>query len=405
MANELIDAAVEYASRNWRVIALHCLNQYDGTQGCSCRKKVDCAAAGKHPMFSKWREIATTDTDKLRAWWRRWPRANVGLLMGGAAALVCVDIDGDEGRESLKKLETEHGKLPKTRSQTTGRAGGGEHFLFHVDPFYVDWIKNRARVAPGLDFRSEGGLIVAAPSLHASGNYYRWRDPNYPIAELPEWMFKVALAHREVSREVISSGERPTEESLAAIGWPLERRLKAAADALRLAEPAIQGQNGSAACYRAAILTARGYCVPVEPHNHVFDLMWSTYNPICQPAWNQDELIHKIHDAEKVSIAPWGFKLNVVILMDQYTQPTPTKITPVGTTSKSAKPSPEKLSPEETQARMRAHQVWMPVQTDARRAPPLPNVAASRATSWREPAPVPQVVVEDDEDEGDRECG
>jgi len=49
------------------------LNQYDGIQGCSCRKKVDCAAAGKHPVFSKWREIATTDYDKLQAWWRRWP--------------------------------------------------------------------------------------------------------------------------------------------------------------------------------------------------------------------------------------------------------------------------------------------------------------------------------------------
>jgi len=394
VGNELVTAAIEYASRNWRVIALHFLNQYDGVQGCSCRKKTECAAAGKHPVFSKWREIATTDYNKLQAWWRRWPRANIGLLMGGAGSLVCVDIDGDEGRESLAKLEAEHGKLPKTRSQTTGRAGGGEHFLFHVDPFYVDWIKNRARVAPGLDFRSEGGLIVAAPSLHHSGNQYRWRDPNYPIAELPEWMFKVALSHREVSREVSSSGERPTEERLLGLGWPLERRLAAARLALAAAEPAIQGQNGSAACYKAAIIAARGYCIPVEGHNHVFDLMWDVYNPRCVPVWNQDELIHKIHDAEKVSIAPWGFRLDVAIVMDQYSQLTPGD---VELTSKNKKSDTKKASAEHIQ---RYSTTFHPVESDARRAPRLPGPAVDR---HRAPATPSQATVEDD-DEGEGEC-
>jgi hypothetical protein len=260
----------------------------------------------------------------------------------------------------------------------------------------VDWIKNRARVAPGLDFRSEGGLIVAAPSLHASGNYYQWRDPNYPIAQLPDWMFKVALAHREVSRDVLSSGERPKEEQLNKIGWPLERRLEAARLALQQAEPAIQGQNGSAACYRAAILVARGYCIPVEGHNHVFDLMWSTYNPMCVPPWNQDELIHKIVDAEKGSVAPWGFKLNVAILLDQYTAPAPVQATPVGNT--------QPLAKADAQARMNAHATVHPVQSDARRRPRLPDVAAARGAPQREPAPTPKAVVEDDE-EGEQECG
>lgn len=378
MANVLVDAAIEYASRNWRVIALHFLNQYDGVQGCSCRKKAECAAAGKHPVFNKWREVATTDPDKLRSWWRQWPRANVGLLMGGAAGLVCVDIDGDEGRESLKQLEEANSPLPATRTQMTGRAGGGEHRIFHVDPFYVDWIKNRARVAPGLDFRSEGGLIVAAPSLHTSGNHYKWRDPSYPIAELPDWMFKVALSKREVSKEVSSSGERPPEERLDALGWPLERRMKAASDALRLAEPAIQGQNGSAACYKAAIIATRGFCVPVEPYNHVFDLMWKIYNPVCQPSWNQDELIHKIVDAEKVSVAPWGFKIDTFNLMDQYTQTAPTMIASISGAAVEA-------TKANVQAQLQRQQAILPEPPKLRR-PALPSRAAAWA-AWDAPGP------------------
>lgn len=385
--NELIDAAVEYAKRDWRVIALHYLNQYDGVQGCSCKKRADCNAAGKHPVFNKWREVATTDPDRLRAWWKRWPRANVGLLMGGVASLVCVDIDGDDGRTSLAALEHANGTLPATRMQSTGREGGGEHRLFHVDPFYVDWIKNRARVAPGLDFRSEGGLIVAAPSLHASGNYYRWRDPDYPIAELPDWMFKLALSKREVPKELASSGERPTEASLAALGWPLERRMKLAREALAKAEPAVQGQNGSLACYRAAIIATRGYCIPVEGHNHVFDLMWEVYNPICMPSWSQDELIHKIHDAERLSIAPWGFRWNIVMQAEQYGSIAPTPL------------SFREATPVAPSGLKEVIQLPIPIEIDARRiAPKAPSRANAMASIMRTvPAPPPAILDDDEE--------
>ncbi|MEI9940200.1 MAG: bifunctional DNA primase/polymerase [Pseudomonadota bacterium] len=36
----------------------------------------------------------------------------------------------------------------------------------------------------GVDIRSEGGQIVAAPSVHASGRPYRWFDAREP-AVLP----------------------------------------------------------------------------------------------------------------------------------------------------------------------------------------------------------------------------
>jgi len=43
---------------------------------------------------------------------------------------------------------------------------------------------------PGLDIKGEGGAIVVAPSLHASGKRYRWRN-SVPIANAPGWFLRL----------------------------------------------------------------------------------------------------------------------------------------------------------------------------------------------------------------------
>ena len=53
-------------------------------------------------------------------------------------------------------------------------------------------------LGPGLDIKGEGGAIVVAPSLHAGGNRYRWRNAA-PIADAPEW-FLLLLREAQKSR-------------------------------------------------------------------------------------------------------------------------------------------------------------------------------------------------------------
>ncbi len=310
-SNELLDAVRLYANRGWRVIALHHMTQIDGVDVCSCSRKGDCKAKAKHPKFGKWREVATTDITKLEAWWRAWPRANVGLLMGGLASIITVDIDGVDGRESLAQLEALHGPLPKTLTQSTGREDGGTHYIFSVDPFYLDWIKNRAKVAPGIDFRSEGGLIVAAPSVHYTGAKYLWNDLAQPIAPLPDWLFKLAISHKARSAELASSADRPNETEIEK-KWKLAVRLKLAAAAVRLMPAAIAGNNGHSACLRAALTVVRGFLVPFEPHNHAIEILEQAYNPICEPAWEENELIHKVNSAVASQTIPWSYRLDAL---------------------------------------------------------------------------------------------
>ena len=67
--------------------------------GCSCSAD-DCGSAGKHPSTSHGVNDATMDSDLIRGWWQRWPRANVGFATGAASGLVVLDVDPRNGEKS-----------------------------------------------------------------------------------------------------------------------------------------------------------------------------------------------------------------------------------------------------------------------------------------------------------------
>ena len=183
----LEDAAQSYAERGWRVVPLH----YPKDDGrCSCRRP--CRSVGKHPRPKAWQERATTDFDKIERWWQRDPRNNVGIATGGPARLVILDVDPkDGGFDSLDELLAEHGTLPQTPTVETG--SGGRHYYFAA-PEGSEILRNSAsKLGKGLDIRGEGGQVVAPPSMHASGNAYRWAIPpeDEDLAELPAWIVKL----------------------------------------------------------------------------------------------------------------------------------------------------------------------------------------------------------------------
>ncbi|WP_167760482.1 bifunctional DNA primase/polymerase [Blastococcus sp. CT_GayMR16] len=140
---------------------------------------------GKHPLV-KWQDAATTDPARVRALWRKHPGANVGVVTGVRSGVFVLDVDGDEGRASLASLERQHGRIPKTYRVRSGR---GEHIYFRA----VEGLRNRAAVRTGLDVRGEGGLVVAAGSVHASGSTYDAVDECASVTTAPEWLL-AALA-------------------------------------------------------------------------------------------------------------------------------------------------------------------------------------------------------------------
>lgn len=172
-------AALEFAALGIHVLPLHTPTG----AGCSCGD-ARCSSSGKHPRTSRGVKDSSTDPAQIRAWWKRYPEANVGIATG--TGLRVLDVDPRNGGDvSLAHLQAMHGPLPQTIAVETG--GGGHHFYFRVPEGAPNTC---GKVGPGLDVKGDGGYVVAPPSVHASGAPYRWKEPptQTAIAPLPEWL-------------------------------------------------------------------------------------------------------------------------------------------------------------------------------------------------------------------------
>jgi hypothetical protein len=165
-----LDAALDYLRRGWSVVPVR--------------------AVGKQPLVS-WLDYQKkrATPDEVRAWFEKWPSANVGIVTGQISNLVVLDIDrAHGGEESLAELESRHGPMPATVTALSG--GGGRHFYFAA-PADPTPLRSRVGIALGIDVRAEGGMIVAPPSHHSSGGRYRWitaPDDAETLSGLPRWL-------------------------------------------------------------------------------------------------------------------------------------------------------------------------------------------------------------------------
>lgn len=134
---------------------------------------------------------ATRDEEQVRAWWARWPDANIGIHMGEASGGVWVlDVDGPVGEATLAQLEAEHGALPPTREVRTPRPG--RHLYFRAPEGALP--KNTVGRKDKLDTRATGGYVVAPPSVHPDGPVYVWAEGRGPgdlvEALAPNWLLE-----------------------------------------------------------------------------------------------------------------------------------------------------------------------------------------------------------------------
>lgn len=253
--NKLLMSALWYAERKgWPVLALHSIK--DGV--CTCKKGKDCNTAGKHPRYHSdlapnGALSATADPKLIQEIWKRWPRANVGIACGEKSFdALDIDIKGN-GFETIEFTTKEFGALPPTIKQVTGSGGQQQFFKF------TGRINNSVRFAPGLDTRSTGGLVVAPPSIHLSGNRYSWVDGFRPnqieLAEMPEWL--IGCINAVNTENATSNGSAiDIARVFSGIGEG-ERDRELFRYACRLREKGLQRQEAE-----ALIITLAGQCTP-----------------------------------------------------------------------------------------------------------------------------------------------
>ena len=228
-SNPLLEAALAYARRGWFVLPLHSPT----ADGCSCRKG-DCNSVGKHPRTRQGVKDASSSPVIIQGWWGRWPDANIGVATGPGSGVFVLDVDGEQGRASLVRLEP----LPPTLCALSGRKGpDGKRNGFHLYFDHPNGVALRSSVGTmgkGLDLKAAGGYVVVPPSRHASGLCYEWKDRKATIADAPACLIakqvnaEDAILSRHIS--VLFEGERNVVLFRLASSW---RRRGAEQDELR----------------------------------------------------------------------------------------------------------------------------------------------------------------------------
>jgi len=308
--SNFLEEALRYASLGWKIFPL------------AAGKKTPCTAHGV--------KDATTDEKQIRAWWERWPNANIAVACGKESGIYVVDVDVDaekgiDGRKSLAEFPP----LPDTILQNTPR--GGFHAFFKTGNAPA----NRNSFRPGIDIRGDGYYVVLAPSIHPNGGSYSWGIDHDPfqrdLAEYPDFMRPATRAPWAASvKGVVTLKGVPivhepflnggiikditdsifdTDCSNKSIGIPYwvtsdKDTLRRASMYLATIDPAIQGQGGHDKLLWAAVAMVHGFQLS---DSQAYDLLAREYNPVCIPPWDlsdkkdEKDFRRKITEARKLT--------------------------------------------------------------------------------------------------------
>jgi hypothetical protein len=139
---------------------------------------------------------ATCDPDTIRAWWRLWPDANIGLRCGISFDVVDVEV---AGQPSLERLLADHGDQaiggPRVRT-----GSGGWHL--YVEP---TGLPDKIGVLAHVDYRAADRYVVAPPSRHpTTGQPYQWvpgREVGTPLGLVPQALRELLVPSARTTRD------------------------------------------------------------------------------------------------------------------------------------------------------------------------------------------------------------
>ena len=127
---------------------------------------------------------ASRDEARIARWAAQWPHANIGIATGRQANVTVLDVDRKEhapGMETIRAYLRRGFELPDgigmSRTPSNGR-----HLWFRHCP---DLARNYVNILPGIDIRTDGGLIFVPPSRLADGTGYEWMHEPANFRDLP----------------------------------------------------------------------------------------------------------------------------------------------------------------------------------------------------------------------------
>lgn len=166
----------------------------------------------KEPAIKGWQTEATSDPDKIGAWWKDNPNYNIGIH---TIDRLVVDLDvKDGGLETWRDLVESRELLDEERpeTETVRTPSGGFHLCFSLPP--GQQVGNSVRkLGPGIDTRGKGGYVLG-PGSSIDGKFYELVSGKKKAMYAPDWLLGRTSAPRDRSK---LAGVRVTEETPEAV--------------------------------------------------------------------------------------------------------------------------------------------------------------------------------------------
>lgn len=158
--NQILSAALRYRRRGWSVIPVRRGGPDNG-----------------QPLI-KWRQYQERPPteEEIRQWWEQFPTANVALVTGKVSGVVAFDVDTRKGGDPNEVWK----QRPTGLASATG--GGGAHLLYRY-PESGSVFGGDSKGA--VEVKGDGATITLPPSIHPSGQKYRWVARGEPADFIP----------------------------------------------------------------------------------------------------------------------------------------------------------------------------------------------------------------------------
>jgi Bifunctional DNA primase/polymerase, N-terminal/Primase C terminal 2 (PriCT-2)/AAA domain len=291
-------AALAYAKMGWAVFPAP-------TSG----EKKSLKSARRTKNGQPWGK--TTDPDEIRSDYAKWKNANVGIATGAASKIWVLDLDvkeGVDGIRSLAALEQQYGGLPATLKAASPSGSVHYYWLWPADRSVHN---STSVIAPGIDVRGEGGMVLAPPSVRPGKGKYAWTSITPPV-EAPDWLLDLAIRANDSSQVRVSGEPEALPEVIAAalevipnddLDWENWNRIGMAAFRASGGQglTAFDAWSRKSNKYRAQDVSERWHNYSKYPPDQIgagtLFFMANEADPTWQDAWH-DRVLREIEEAD-----------------------------------------------------------------------------------------------------------